>query len=253
MEITFLGTGTSQGVPVIGCDCEVCLSTNPKDKRLRSSILINVDGNTLVVDTGPDFRQQMLREKVNKLNAVLFTHSHKDHTAGLDDIRSYNFRSKRPMEIFCSNDVLSALKMEFSYIFADFKYPGVPKVNVNLIDNTDFKINNTIITPIKALHHKLPVHGFRIKDFVYLTDVSEISDDEKKKMLNADVIVLDSLRKEPHLSHLCLQQSIDLIKELSPKKAFLIHISHLMGLHDEINAQIPSNISLAYDGLKIAI
>ena len=162
MEITFLGTGTSQGVPVIGCDCEVCLSTNPKDKRLRSSILINVDGNTLVVDTGPDFRQQMLREKVNKLDAVLFTHSHKDHTAGLDDIRSYNFRSKRPMEIFCSNDVLSALKMEFSYIFADFKYPGVPKVNVNLIDNTDFKINNTIITPIKALHHKLPVHGFRI-------------------------------------------------------------------------------------------
>ena len=182
MEITFLGTGTSQGVPVIGCDCEVCLSTNPKDKRLRSSILINVDGNTLVVDTGPDFRQQMLREKVNKLDAVLFTHSHKDHTAGLDDIRSYNFRSKRPMEIFCSNDVLSALKMEFSYIFADFKYPGVPKVNVNLIDNTDFKINNTIITPIKALHHKLPVHGFRIKDFVYLTDVSEISDDEKKKI-----------------------------------------------------------------------
>tara|TARA_Y100000739_G_scaffold129_1_gene112 strand:- start:3164 stop:3925 length:762 start_codon:yes stop_codon:yes gene_type:complete len=253
MEITFLGTGTSQGVPVIGCNCDVCLSHNPKDKRLRSSVLINVDGNTLVIDTGPDFRQQMLRENVKKLDAVLFTHSHKDHTAGLDDIRSYNFRSKKPMEVFCSNDVLSALKMEFSYIFADFKYPGVPKVNINLIDESIFNFNNISITPIKALHHKLPVHGFRIKDFVYLTDISEISQEEKKKILNADIIVLDSLRKEPHLSHLCLQESIDLIKEVNPKRAYLIHISHLMGLHNEINSEIPSNISLAYDGLKITI
>ena len=253
MEITFLGTGTSQGVPVIGCNCDVCLSHNPKDKRLRSSVLINVDGNTLVIDTGPDFRQQMLRENVKKLDAVLFTHSHKDHTAGLDDIRPYNFRSKKPMEVFCSNDVLSSLKMEFSYIFADFKYPGVPKVNINLIDESIFNFNNISITPIKALHHKLPVHGFRIKDFVYLTDISEISQEEKKKILNADIIVLDSLRKEPHLSHLCLQQSIDLIKEVNPKRAYLIHISHLMGLHDEVNSEIPSNISLAYDGLKITI
>ena len=253
MEITFLGTGTSQGVPVIGCNCDVCLSHNPKDKRLRSSVLINVDGNTLVIDTGPDFRQQMLRENVKNLDAVLFTHSHKDHTAGLDDIRSYNFRSKKPMEVFCSNDVLSALKMEFSYIFADFKYPGVPKVNINIIDESIFNFNNISITPIKALHHKLPVHGFRIKDFVYLTDISEISQEEKKKILNADIIVLDSLRKEPHLSHLCLQQSIDLIKEVNPKRAYLIHISHLMGLHDEVNSEIPSNISLAYDGLKITI
>ena len=253
MEITFLGTGTSQGVPVIGCNCDVCLSHNPKDKRLRSSVLINVDGSTLVIDTGPDFRQQMLRENVKKLDAVLFTHSHKDHTAGLDDIRPYNFRSKKPMEVFCSNDVLSSLKMEFSYIFADFKYPGVPKVNINLIDESIFNFNNISITPIKALHHKLPVHGFRIKDFVYLTDISEISQEEKKKILNADIIVLDSLRKEPHLSHLCLQQSIDLIKEVNPKRAYLIHISHLMGLHDEVNSEIPSNISLAYDGLKITI
>jgi len=253
MEITFLGTGTSQGVPVIGCNCDVCLSHNPKDKRLRSSVLINVDGNTLVIDTGPDFRQQMLRENVKKLDAVLFTHSHKDHTAGLDDIRSYNFRSKKPMEVFCSNDVLDALKMEFSYIFADFKYPGVPKVNINLIDESIFNFNNISITPIRALHHKLPVNGFRIKGFVYLTDISEISQEEKKKILNADIIVLDSLRKEPHLSHLCLQESIDLIKEVNPKRAYLIHISHLMGLHDEVNSEIPSNISLAYDGLKITI
>ena len=251
MEITFLGTGTSQGVPVIGCNCDVCLSHNPKDKRLRSSVLINVDGNTLVIDTGPDFRQQMLRENVKNLDAVLFTHSHKDHTAGLDDIRSYNFRSKKPMEVFCSHDVLSSLKMEFSYIFADFKYPGVPKVNINLIDESIFNFNNISITPIKALHHKLPVHGFRIKDFVYLTDISEISQEERKKILNADIIVLDSLRKEPHLSHLCLQQSVDLINELKPKKAYLIHISHLMGLHDEIQSELPSNIFLSYDGLKI--
>ena len=253
MEITFLGTGTSQGVPVIGCDCEVCLSTNPKDKRLRSSILINVDGNTLVVDTGPDFRQQMLREKVNKLDAVLFTHSHKDHTAGLDDIRSYNFRSKRPMEIFCSNDVLSALKMEFSYIFADFKYPGVPKVNVNLICNTDFKANNTIITPIKALHHKLPVHGFRIKDFVYLTDISEISEKEKEKMKGAEVIVLDALRKSPHISHLSLNQAVELLEQLRPKKAYLIHISHLMGLHNEVEKELPDFIKPSFDGLRLEL
>jgi len=253
MEIIFLGTGTSQGVPVITCKCKVCLSENPKDKRLRSSVLINIDGNTLVVDTGPDFRQQMLRENVDQLDAILFTHSHKDHTAGLDDIRSYNFKSKKPMEVFCSNDVLSALKMEFSYIFANLKYPGIPKVNVNLINDSDFYFKNIKITPIKALHHKLPILGFRIQNFVYLTDVSEISFLEKKKMYNADLIVLDSLRKEPHLSHFCLQQSIDLIQELNPKKAYLIHISHLMGLHEEVNKELPPNIFLSYDGLKINI
>ena len=251
MEITFLGTGTSQGVPVIGCNCEVCLSTNKKDKRLRTSIHITDNDTSIVIDTGPDFRQQMLRENIQTLDAVLFTHSHKDHTAGLDDIRSFNFKSKKPMEIYCTEYVLSALKMEFSYIFSDFKYPGVPKVNINLFKNDSFNVNETKIIPIKALHHKLTVHGFRIKDFVYLTDVSEIPEEEKLKMLDADVIVLDSLRKEPHLSHLCLQQSIDLINELKPKNSYLIHISHLMGLHNEIQLELPSNIFLSYDGLKI--
>ena len=253
MEITFLGTGTSQGVPVITCKCDVCLSTNKEDKRLRTSILIKDNNTNIVIDTGPDFRQQMLREKVEKLDAVLFTHSHKDHTAGLDDIRSYNFKAKKPMEIYCSKDVLSALKMEFSYIFSDFKYPGVPKVNVNLFNSDEFYIENTKVIPIKAMHYKLPVHGFRIKNFVYLTDLSKISEKEKNKMLNADVIVLDSLRKEPHLSHLCLEESIDLINELKPKQAYLIHISHLMGLHHEVNETLPDYISLSYDGLKITI
>ena len=253
MEITFLGTGTSQGVPVITCKCDVCLSSNIKDKRLRTSVLIKHKQKSIVIDTGPDFRQQMIRENVDALDAVLFTHSHMDHTAGLDDIRSYNFKSKKPMEIFCSDDVLKALKMQFSYIFADFRYPGVPKVNVNLIDQDDFFIDTIKITPIKAFHYKLPVHGFRIEDFVYLTDVSNIPEKEKEKMKNADILVLDSLRKEPHMSHLCLQQSIDLINELKPKKSYLIHISHLMGLHDQVQSELPPNIFLSYDGLKVKL
>ena len=251
MKITFLGTGTSQGVPVIACKCDVCLSNNLKDKRLRSSVLIEFQNKTIVIDTGPDFRQQMLRERVEKLDAVLFTHAHKDHVAGLDDIRSFNFRSKKPMDIFCTNDVLNALRMEYSYIFSEKTYPGVPKVNVNIIENNNFYIDDIEIQPIRALHYKLPVLGFRIKNFVYLTDLSEINSAEKRKMINADVIVLDSLRKEPHLSHLSLDESIVLIKELKPKQAYLIHISHLMGLHDQVNSELPNNIHLSYDGLQL--
>ena len=253
MKITFLGTGTSQGVPVIACKCEVCLSKNLKDKRLRSSVLIEFQNKTIVIDTGPDFRQQMLRERVEKLDAVLFTHAHKDHVAGLDDIRSFNFRSKKPMDIFCTNVVLNALRMEYSYIFSEKTYPGVPKVNVNIIEKNNFYIDDIEIQPIKALHYKLPVLGFRIKNFIYLTDLSEINSTEKRKMINADVIVLDSLRKEPHLSHLSLDESIALIKELKPKQAYLIHISHLMGLHDQVTSGLPANIHLSYDGLQLNI
>lgn len=251
MKITFLGTGTSQGVPVIACRCEVCNSKNIKDKRLRTSILIETDGNTIVVDTGPDFRQQMLREDIRDLDAVLFTHAHKDHVAGLDDVRSFNFISKKPMDVFCSSQVLESLKKEFSYIFSGVEYPGIPKVNINIIDDSIFHVNQTKIIPIKALHYKLPVLGFRIKNFVYLTDLNTISEQEKEKMHDADVIVLDSLRKEPHISHLCLEESLELLKELKPKKAYLIHISHLMGLHDNVNKELPENVQLSYDGLKI--
>lgn len=253
MKITFLGTGTSQGVPVIACKCEVCLSKNLKDKRLRSSVLIEFQNKTIIIDTGPDFRQQMLRESIEKLDAVLFTHAHKDHVAGLDDIRSFNFRSKKPMDIYCTNNVLNALRMEYSYIFSEKTYPGVPKVNVNIIENNNFYIDDIEIQPIKALHYKLPVLGFRIKNFIYLTDLSEINSTEKRKMINADVIVLDSLRKEPHLSHLSLDESIAIIKELKPKQAYLIHISHLMGLHEQVTSELPTNIHLSYDGLQLNI
>ena len=253
MQITLLGTGTSQGVPVIACECEVCISTNPNDKRLRSSVLIEVDGSTIVIDTGPDFRQQILRESVSNLDAVLYTHSHKDHVAGLDDVRSFNFKSKKAMDVFCTEDVLSSLKNEFSYIFSEFKYPGIPRINVTLINNSIFYVNRTKIIPIKALHYKLPVLGFRIKNFIYLTDISEISEVEKQKMLDADLIILDSLRKEPHISHLCLEESLLLLQELKPKKAYLTHISHLMGLHDIVNKELPINIKLAHDGLNIKL
>jgi|TARA_B110000263_G_scaffold95115_1_gene83159 phosphoribosyl 1,2-cyclic phosphate phosphodiesterase len=253
MQITLLGTGTSQGVPVIACECEVCISTNPNDKRLRSSVLIEVDGSTIVIDTGPDFRQQILRESISNLDAVLYTHSHKDHVAGLDDVRSFNFKSKKAMDVFCTEDVLLSLKNEFSYIFSEFKYPGIPRINVTLINNSIFYVNRTKIIPIKALHYKLPVLGFRIKNFIYLTDISEISEVEKQKMLDADLIILDSLRKEPHISHLCLEESLLLLQELKPKKAYLTHISHLMGLHDIVNKELPINIKLAHDGLNIKL
>ena len=253
MQITLLGTGTSQGVPVIACECEVCISTNPNDKRLRSSVLIEVDGSTIVIDTGPDFRQQILRESISNLDAVLYTHSHKDHVAGLDDVRSFNFKSKKAMDVFCTEDVLLSLKNEFSYIFSEFKYPGITRINVTLINNSIFYVNRTKIIPIKALHYKLPVLGFRIKNFIYLTDISEISEVEKQKMLDADLIILDSLRKEPHISHLCLEESLLLLQELKPKKAYLTHISHLMGLHDIVNKELPINIKLAHDGLNIKL
>ena len=251
MKITFLGTGTSQGVPVIACDCDVCISQNHKDKRLRSSVMIEIENNIFVIDTGPDFRQQMLRERVTKLDAILYTHAHKDHVAGLDDIRSFNFRSKKAMDLFCTKDVLQALKNEFSYIFSGIKYPGVPKVNVSLINNSPFLINKIKIVPIQALHYKLPVFGFRINNFIYLTDISYISSEEKLKMLDADVIVLDCLRIKPHMSHLCLSQALELIKEFKPKNAYLIHISHLMGLHNLVSKELPKNVFLSYDGLQI--
>ena len=248
MKITLLGTGTSQGVPVIACNCEVCLSSNPKDNRLRTSVMIEVDDLNLVIDTGPDFRQQMLREKVQKVDAVLFTHHHKDHVAGMDDLRAFNYRWKKDMPLYCNQLTSEALKKEFPYVFSDFKYPGVPEVKMNIIKNKPFNINNTTIQPIEAQHYMMPVFGFRINNFVYLTDVSEISDTEKEKMKGADLIILDALRKKPHISHFNLEQALALLEELKPKQALLTHISHYMGLNDEINNELPNHINLAYDG-----
>ncbi|MFQ3214402.1 MAG: phosphoribosyl 1,2-cyclic phosphate phosphodiesterase [Marivirga sp.] len=253
MIITFLGTGTSQGVPVIACECAVCSSVDFRDKRLRTSIHIQIDNKSLVVDTGPDFRCQMLRERINHLDAVLFTHAHKDHTAGLDDVRSYNFKQKYDMPVYGRHDVLEQLQQEFSYIFASNKYPGVPRVVLHKIENKPFTVQGIDILPIDVLHYKLPVFGFRIKDFTYITDVNSISDVEKEKIKGSKVLVLSALQKEDHISHFNLYQAIDLINELNIPQAYLIHMSHRLGLHAAIETELPAHINLAYDGLKIKL
>ena len=253
MKITLLGTGTSQGVPVIACDCDVCQSEESKDKRLRSSIMIQVDNQTLVIDTGPDFRQQMLREDVQDVDAILFTHHHKDHVAGMDDVRAFNYKWKRDMQIYCTEITENALHVEFPYVFSDNKYPGTPSVNINVIDTSPFKINTTMITPINVLHYKMQVFGYRINNFVYLTDVSEVSESAKEKMKGAELIILDALRKDRHPSHLTLDQAVELIEELSPKRALLTHVSHFMGLHNEVNTELPFYIKLAFDGQQIIL
>lgn len=253
MKITILGSGTSQGVPVIACDCDVCMSEDPKDKRLRSSVMVELDNKIIIIDTGPDFRAQMLREKVERVDAVLFTHEHKDHVAGLDDIRAFNHKWKKDMEIYASERVESALKREFHYVFSGDEYPGIPKVNINTINSAPFNIGSIKIMPINALHYKLPVFGFRINNFVYLTDLSFISEEEKEKIKNADLLIIDALRKKQHISHFTLQQALDLIDEVRPKKARLIHISHLMGKHADVLKELPFNVTPSFDGEEIFI
>jgi phosphoribosyl 1,2-cyclic phosphate phosphodiesterase len=253
MKITFLGTGTSQGIPVIACDCKVCKSDNPKDNRLRTSVLIKVENQTIVIDTGPDFRQQMLRENVQKLDAIVFTHQHKDHVAGMDDVRAFNYKFKKDMDLYCTAEVEKALIREFPYVFSTYKYPGVPEVKIHNIKNEPFTIGGVEVLPIEALHYKLSVFGYRIKDFVYLTDISAITEKEKEKMKDAKVIVLDALRKTPHISHLSMQQAVDLLEELNPQKGYIIHISHLMGLHNEVVKELPDFIKPAHDGLILEL
>lgn len=248
-----MGTGTSQGVPIIACDCSVCLSKNDKDKRLRSSILIEEKGKIFVIDTGPDFRQQMLREKVTNVDAVLFTHEHKDHIAGFDDIRAFNFIHKKKMDVYASSRVQEAIRREFAYIFSDFKYPGIPEINLFLLENTPTLIHDVLVTPIEVMHYKMPVFGFRINNFTYITDANAISDEEKEKIKGSDVLVLNALRRENHISHFTLKQAIELVEELKPKKAYFTHISHQLGLHDEVQLELPPNMELAYDGLKLEL
>jgi phosphoribosyl 1,2-cyclic phosphate phosphodiesterase len=253
VQITFLGTGTSQGIPIIACPCNVCQSTDSKDKRLRTSVLIEINGKTFVIDTGPDFRQQMLRANVKNMDAVIFTHEHKDHTAGFDDIRAFNFVNKKKMEVYASANVQDAIKREFAYIFSDFKYPGIPEINLHLLENKTFSIEGIEIIPIEVMHYKLPVFGFRIGDFSYITDANYISDLEKEKIKNSKILVLNALRREPHISHFTLDQAIELVNELKPEKAYFTHISHQLGLHADVEKELPENIELAFDGLKINI
>ena len=253
MKVSFLGTGTSQGVPIIACNCAVCQSNDPRDKRLRSSVLVEKNGFQIVIDTGPDFRQQMLREKVEKLDAVVFTHEHKDHLAGFDDIRGFNWREKKPMEVYGNMNVEFALKRDFHYAFGESKYPGVPKLNLHVIDKEPFKIGPLEIRPIEVMHYKLPVLGFRIEDFTYITDANFIGDSEKEKIKGSRILVLNALKKSEHISHFSLNEAIDLAKELDVEKTYFTHISHQMGFHSEVSKDLPVDIELAYDELQIFI
>jgi phosphoribosyl 1,2-cyclic phosphate phosphodiesterase len=253
VQVTFLGTGTSQGIPIIACPCNVCQSTDIHDKRLRTSVLIEEKGKTFVIDTGPDFRQQMLRENVKNMDGIIFTHEHKDHTAGFDDIRAFNFVNKKKMEVYASARVQEAIRREYPYIFSDFKYPGIPEINLHLIENKLFNIEGVDILPLEVMHYKLPVFGFRVGGFSYVTDANYISDIEKEKIKNSDVLVLNALRRETHISHFTLEEAIQLVDELKPKKAYFTHISHQLGLHKDVSKELPANIELAYDGLKIMV
>jgi phosphoribosyl 1,2-cyclic phosphate phosphodiesterase len=251
MKVTFLGTGTSQGIPIIACECEVCSSNDSKDKRLRTSILIESEKTSIVVDTGPDFRQQMLREQVKKLDAVVFTHDHKDHTAGFDDIRGFNWASKQPMEVFANHQVEVTLKRDFHYAFAAKKYPGVPNLNLHIIDLQPFSVGKLTLTPIQVMHHKLPVYGYRVGDFTYITDANYISEEEKEKIRGTKVLVLNALRKTDHISHFSLEQAIALSQEVGAERTYFTHLSHQMGFHAEVNSQLPKGMEIAYDGLKV--
>jgi phosphoribosyl 1,2-cyclic phosphate phosphodiesterase len=253
LKVTFLGTGTSQGVPVIACECDVCRSVDTRDKRLRTSAHIEVDGQSIVIDTGPDFRQQMLSNDIKKLDAVIFTHEHRDHVAGLDDVRSFNFKQKKPMPIYGNENVLEFVKKEFHYAFAEKKYPGVPQIDLHRIENRPFSVNSTEIVPVYTLHHKLPVFGFRIKNFSYITDANYISKAEKEKLKNSEVLVLNALQHDPHISHFTLEQALDLSSELKPGRTYLTHISHKLGKHEEISKLLPENVYLAHDGLSLKI
>ncbi len=253
LKITFLGTGTSQGVPVIGCTCDVCQSTDPKDNRTRTSILVENEQTRFVIDTGPDFRQQCLREKVDKLDAVLFTHEHKDHIAGLDDVRAFNFIHKMVMPIYATPNVVNALKREYAYIFSEDKYPGIPEIKIVGIDKDRFTIGTLEVTPIDVSHYRMPVKAYRINDFAYITDANMIEEEELKKLQGLDVLVLNALRRESHISHFTLSEAIELVSVLKPKKAYLIHMSHQIGKHQDVQAELPENIELAFDGLQLII
>ncbi|WP_353777565.1 MBL fold metallo-hydrolase [Winogradskyella sp. 3972H.M.0a.05] len=253
MKVTFLGTGTSQGIPIIGSDHPVCLSDNPKDKRLRVSVLIEWDNYAFVVDCGPDFRQQMLNAKCSRLDGIVFTHEHADHTAGLDDIRPFFFR-QGDFPIYAHKRVLRALERRFDYIFtSEPKYPGVPEIIQNEIENMPFTLGNLEVIPVEGLHHLLPVLGFRFGDFAYLTDMKTVSDIEAAKLSNLKVLVVNALREEPHISHFNLEEALAFIDKVKPEKAYLTHISHLLGFHDDVQQKLPENVFLAYDNLQIKI
>ena len=254
MKVTFLGTGTSQGVPIIGCQCAICLSTDTRDKRLRTSILIESETTTVVIDSGPDFRQQLLRADVRKLDGLVFTHSHKDHLAGMDDIRAFNYLQQKPVDIYASTFTQTIIRSEFPYIFSGNNYPGIPEINMHTISKNEiFQIGDIVIKPIEVIHYKMPVLGFRIHDFTYITDANFIDDTEIKKIEGSTCLVLNALRREPHISHFTLEEAIAVSQKIKPQQTYFTHISHQLGFHELVEEELPQGINLAYDMLSIEI
>jgi len=252
VKITFLGTGTSQGVPVIACECAICQSSDPKDKRLRASILVETSANTIVIDAGPDFRQQMLNAGVKRMDAILLTHEHKDHIAGMDDLRAFNFKSQAAIDIYAEERVQAAVRNEYAYVFSENHYPGVPRMELHNIDNYNFEIRGDVIIPLRVFHYRLPVFGFRIGDMAYITDANYIPEETKEKLIGVKYLVINALRKEKHISHFSLDEALGLIREVSPRKAYITHIGHQMGKQAEVNRELPVNVTLAWDGLEVA-
>ncbi len=251
LEVIILGTGTSQGVPVVGCTCDVCQSNDAHDKRLRTAALLQHNGTTVAIDAGPDFRQQMLREEVQRLDGILVTHNHKDHTAGIDDVRAFNWIQQESMNVFARRSVLTAIREEYFYAFEENPYPGVPDINLNELDGSSFRINDMELTPIEAMHHQMPVYGYRTGSFSYLTDANYIETSELNKMKGSRYVVINALRREKHISHFTLEEAVDILQYLRPEKGFITHISHQMGKHRDLEEELPAGIYPAYDGMKL--
>lgn len=254
MKVTFLGTGTSQGIPIIGCKCPVCKSANARDKRLRTSALVSVGDKNILIDIGPDFREQMLRNDVSRLDAILVTHAHRDHVAGIDDIRPYNYYQQSPIDIYARSNAIEAIRRDYAYIFAQHIYPGLPEANlIEVSGSSVVRIGNTEVVPIEAMHKDMPILGYKMERFAYVTDANYIAPTELDKIKDMDVLVINALRQEKHFSHFSLAEALEVIDFLKPRKAYLTHMSHEMGFYDRVSRSLPKNVFLAYDGLIIEI
>lgn len=253
MRVTFLGTGTSQGIPVIGCGCAVCTSGDPRDNRLRTSVLLETADKVIVIDSGPDFRYQMLRARVKDLDAIIFTHEHKDHIAGLDDIRPFNYLLKKNIAVYATDRVQDALKREFSYIFSDRHYPGIPEIAMHTLTDQNFWIGETEIIPLDIMHYKLPILGYRIGDFTYITDAKTVPQHSIDKIRGTKVLVVNALQVQDHISHFTLNEAVAFAKDIGAETTYFTHISHNLGKHADVEPLLHENIKLAYDGLSIIV